>query len=400
VLIVGANFAGLAASRRLAGHADVTAVDRGRWFEWLPNVHELVSGVKTPEMLRADRRRIVGKHGNRFLLASIRSLDAGRGLAITERGRRIRFDACIAAVGGEDETFGVPGAHRHAMPFKSVDECLAIGRRLRQLARSKDRLRIVIVGAGLEGVEALGEILRRHRDRPNLEITVVDGARRVMAGMPVALHRAIAEHCREHDVRLLIDRRVVRVTPRRVMLADATALVSDLTIWTGGVRAPTTLTKWGLSSHANGWAEVDRTLRCQRAANVFVAGDAASLPKALPKQAYHALDMGAHAAENLLRACRGQRPLAFRPAPKPTLIAFGDLDTFLVTGKTVLASPALAIVKEAVFQLTMARIDPPADSGALGDLQRRAAGAVRRALQGGVGLRDLRHLLDTRLLAY
>jgi NADH dehydrogenase len=110
--------------------------------------------------------------------------------------------------------------------------------------------------------------------------------------------------------------------------------------------------------------------------------------------------MGAHAADSLLRATSGKRPLVFRPAPKPTLIAFGDIDTFLVWKKTVLASPALAVLKEAVFQLTMARIDPPADRGALGGLQRRAVGALRKAMAGGVGLRELRQLLDTRLLSY
>jgi NADH dehydrogenase FAD-containing subunit len=42
---------------------------------------------------------------------------------ITAAGRQIGFDACIVAVGGVNDTFGVPGAH--AMPFKSVARSLA-----------------------------------------------------------------------------------------------------------------------------------------------------------------------------------------------------------------------------------------------------------------------------------
>jgi hypothetical protein len=41
------------------------------------------------------------------------------------------------------------------------------------------------------------------------------------------------------------------------------------------------------------------------------------------------------------------------------LVAFGDLDTFLVAGRRVLASPALAAAKESIYQLTMAQLDPP-----------------------------------------
>jgi hypothetical protein len=59
-------------------------------------------------------------------------------------------------------------------------------------------------------------------------------------------------------------------------------------------------------------------------------------------------------------------------------VAFGDLDTFLVAGRSVLASPALAAGKEAVYQVTMAQIDPPLDGPALGQLASRVGGTARR----------------------
>jgi hypothetical protein len=59
-------------------------------------------------------------------------------------------------------------------------------------------------------------------------------------------------------------------------------------------------------------------------------------------------------------------------------VAFGDLDTFLIAGRTVVAVPALAAGKEAVYQLTMAQIDPPSSAKALAPLVVRAAGLRRR----------------------
>ena len=46
IVIVGGNFAGLSAAAALDRSYDVVVVDAKPAFEWLPNIHELVSGVK------------------------------------------------------------------------------------------------------------------------------------------------------------------------------------------------------------------------------------------------------------------------------------------------------------------------------------------------------------------
>jgi NADH dehydrogenase len=88
--------------------------------------------------------------------------------------------------------------------------------------------------------------------------------------------------------------------------------------------------------------------------------------------------MAENVAANLQREL-AERPLrAFRPARTPLLLAFGDLDTVLLAGRSVLASPALAAGKEAVYQVTMAQIDPPLNAPALGHLAGRVIGAAER----------------------
>jgi NADH dehydrogenase len=121
---------------------------------------------------------------------------------------------------------------------------------------------------------------------------------------------------------------------------------------------------------------VARSLRSRRFANVFVIGDAAALPRALGKQAYYALQMGTCAADNAKRALAGRRLRDFKPSAKPMLVAFGDLDTFFVSGRAVVASPGLAALKEAVFQVTMAEIDPPFNAAALGQMTGRLRAAA------------------------
>jgi NADH dehydrogenase FAD-containing subunit len=378
VAIVGANFAGLRAAQRLGAGFDVTVFDPSPYFEWLPNIHELVSGLKRPADLRLSRRRLVNRAGHRFVRAAVTTIDARRGQLATAAGAQHAFDFCIVAVGGLDETYGVAGADRYALPFKSVEQCETIRRRLAALARSRKPGSVVIVGGGFEGVEALGEVLRRHRDNPRLTVHIVEAGPMLMPGASPRIDAAVRRHGEKYRVQFHVGAPVASVTPRAVQIAGGVRLRSDLTIWTGGLVAPPLLQAARLAAKSRTWAPVETTLRSRRFANVFVAGDAAGLPAPLAKQAFHALEMGECAADNVARAAAGRMLRAFRPARTPLLVAFGDLDTFLVAGRKVVANPALASGKEAVFQLTMAQIDPPSSAQGMVRLASRMAGVTRR----------------------
>jgi NADH dehydrogenase len=372
VLILGGGFAGLAAALELSPDRHrVTLVDANRCFEFLPNIHELLSGVKTPALLRLPLDRAVRRAGHRFVRERVTRIDPVERCVCTERRRSpLRYDALIVALGGVDATRGVAGVREHALPFKSVAQCDRIGRRLARLAARREPARVVIVGGGLEGVEALGEILRRHRDAA-VRVTLLEGRHRLLADLPAALDAEVRRLSAAYRVELRTECRVRRIERRTVVLEDGGALPSDLTIWTGGPAPPALLAACGLAPR-DAWAPVAATLESKGHPEVFVAGDAAELPTPLAKQAYHALDMGACAARNAVRRL-ADRPLeAFRPSAKPTLISFGDLSCFLVVGERVLTGPALAAAKEAVFELVMAQLDRA-------PWWRRLPGALRRA---------------------
>jgi NADH dehydrogenase FAD-containing subunit len=378
VAIVGANFAGLRAAQGLGTGFDVTVFDPSPWFQWLPNIHELVSRAKRPADLRLPRKRLVAAAGHRFVRDAVVAIDAKRATLSTAAGAVHEFDYCIVAVGGISETYGVRGVERHALPFRSVEQCDAIGRRLAALLKGRTPRSIVIVGGGFTGVEALGEILRRYRSRANLKLHLVEAGSRLMSGASARIDAAVREHVQPYDVLIHTGSRVAAITPAGVRLQSGERLRSDLTIWTGGGVAPALLHAAKLAPKPRQWAPVDATLRSRRYRNVFVIGDAAALPKPVPKQAFHALEMGECAAANIRRAAAGRALRPYRPSRTPLLVAFGDLDTFLVAGRSVVASPALAAGKEAVYQVTMAQIDPPSSVQALGQLASRVIGVTRR----------------------
>ena len=107
------------------------------------------------------------------------------------RGGWRTFDALIVALGGVDATRGVPGVVEHAFPFKSVDECRRIAQRLAMLDERDETSDVVIIGGGLEGVEALGEILRRYRES-RLRVRLVEARERLLPEAPETLDETLA----------------------------------------------------------------------------------------------------------------------------------------------------------------------------------------------------------------
>jgi NADH dehydrogenase len=397
IAIVGGNFAGLTAAIKLSPRHAVTVVDPSRHFEWTPNIHEILSSVKAPQRLRLDRAAIVRQAGHRFLRDHVTALQPSQGRLQTAGGRTVAFDACIVAVGALWNTHQVPGVARHALPLRSVADALAIERRLHTLRRQGRPLRVVVAGGGVTGIEALGEILRRHRHDASLRVEVVEAGPRLLPGLPPALDADLRRLCEPYAVNLRTAAAIASVSEKGVRLADGTRLRSELTLWTAGLAPPPLLHESGLARSPQGWAAVHATLQSRRFDHIFVAGDAAQLPRAVARQAYNAIDMGALAAANAVRFLGGRALQPFKPAPKPVLVAFGDLQTYLVAGRTVLASQVLAAAKEGVHQAFMLQMAPsgvvealPAAAGRLWQSWRQLA------LPQLLSLADFRKLPDCK----
>jgi NADH dehydrogenase len=379
IVVAGANFAGLCAARSIPQAWSVTVLDPNPFFEFLPNIHELVSQRKSPKSLRLDKAAIIKRAGHKWVGERVTAIRPDKKQIVCSSGDSLGYDALILAVGGVNNTFGIEGAARYSMPFKSPDHCAAINRRLENLVHRQKGIRVVIVGGGLEGVEALGEILRRFGRHPGLKISVVEGQDRLLPEAPPVIDPEVRRHCRGLAVKFLTGEKVAQVREGAVVLASGKSLETDITLWTGGAKAPDLLYESGLAQRPGAWAKVDKHLASQAHPAIFVAGDAAQLDSALPKQAYHAMDMGRLSAQNAMNLLDGKALKIYSPSAKPALISFGEMDAFAVSGNKVFAGTVFNAAKEAVYQLVMARMD---SSWPLA----RAARASWRGAQGALTL--------------
>lgn len=405
LVILGGGFAGLKAARTLSGRVGAAVIDRTVHFDFLPNIHELLSGLKTLQTLRIPREELLTRWGHTFIRDEVLGVDPQRREVHLRAHRTVPYHTLLIALGGENATFGIPGVERHAFPFKSAAHCSRIADRLAELAVRGRPYEVVIVGGGLEGIEALGEILRRYGSGgtagANLGIHLVEAAETLLAESgSTGLDRRIREVCRNRNVQISTGERVDRITPKRVRLASGRTLPSDLTIWTGGCAPPGLLFESGLTAKPGVWLPVDETLRSRDFPEIFAAGDGADTGGGLVKQAYHALAMGRVAADNMERRRTGRPLRPFTPAPKPVLIAFGDLGGFLIQGKRVVESTSVPLLKELVFQAAMADLDRPGRAGPILRLGKRIGSGFAGPPSPHSSLQDrAKRLLRTRLIS-
>ena len=408
VVVLGGGFGGLSCALGLpAADFDVTVIDQKPHFEFLPAIHELVSGRKTPTSLRLSLKSVLESRGHRFKRALITSIDAD-GHRVFCATRELEYDYLVVALGAADTDFGIPGVRKHTLGFKSVEQCAAIGKAIKAASRRSKPTPVTVIGGGFEGIEAIGEILRGcPADR--LQLSVVDAAPRLLSSAPAAVSRHLENRCAEYGVTMRLGQPVARVMPKTVELADGTRFRSQITIWTGGSQTQPVIEASGLlassgesssqSIRGQKWVPTTKTLIHPNHSNIFCIGDTANLEPTIAKQAYHAMDMGSHCASNLVRMANGRRARVFKPSTKPQLVAFGDIDTVLLTNTTCLASPTLGLLKEAIYQGVMAQFDQrrpgPRIQGILGRLN-LSRGAYRWP---AIALSELRRLPEIKRLS-
>jgi NADH dehydrogenase len=218
-------------------------------------------------------------------------------------------------------------------------------------ARRVSELTFVIVGGGPTGVElagALAEIARkslahdfRHFDPGSAKIILVEAGPAVLATFPAPLREAARHDLVRLGVDVRVNTMVTNVGPGFVDAAGA-RIAAETILWAAGVAASPLGATLGAPTDRAGRVLVQPDLTIPGHPNLFVIGDLASLNgedgKPLPGVAQVAMQMGAHAAHNVLRAIAGQplRPFKYRDYANMATIgrasAVGDFHWVQVKG--------------------------------------------------------------------
>ncbi len=363
VVIAGAGYGGVMAGKRLErAERAFTMVNKHSYHQFITWLHEAAGGRHTVDDYKIEIREIFRRPSSIVVKDEIIGMDR-EAREVKGRQNSYPYDYAIIALGSAPEFFGIPGLAEHSLQLRSVETARQIRSHIeRQFATYKadgdqSRLRIVIGGAGLTGIEFAGELIEwlpnlcKHSgiDPELSEVQNLEAAPVILPALSENLQSKARSVLENKGVRIRTGTKIVKVEKHRVHLESGEVIASRTIVWTGGVRANPLLSLAGFTCDGRGRAKVNEFLQSIDDERVFVIGDCAafvSARKPLPPTAQLAAQMGEMAGVNVLAAIHDQPLQTFHPRILGTLASLGrDVGVGVVAGMPTSGTVA-AIAKE------------------------------------------------------
>lgn len=316
----------------------------------LPGV---LAGHYRPRQACIDLRPLADRAGCQLTLDSAISIDSARRQIRLAGGEMIDYDLLSIDTGSTPRRPDVPGAAEHAQAVKPIADLLA------RCADAVPRA-IAVLGAGAAGVEVA---MALHHRWPAVRCTLVERGTAPLGGLGARLQRSVGTELARQQIDVVTGAEVARIDGDTVHLADGRTIASDFTVLATGAAAPAWLRDSGLALDARGFIEVGTTLQSTSHAEVFAAGDVATLSASpRPKSGVYAVRAGPPLAANIARMLAGQPPLDWHAQRHALmLLACGRRHAIAARGGWVLKGDWVWRWKDTIDRGFVRRFDPQAD---------------------------------------
>ncbi len=346
VVIIGAGFGGLEAARALAhAPAQVLVIDAKNHHTFQPLLYQVATAALSPAEIAWPIRHLLKTQANaRVLMSRATGVDPSARQVLTETGL-VAYDQLVIAAGATHSYFGADAWEAFAPGLKSIEDALAIRRRIltaferAELAgeggAAPALTTFVVVGGGPTGVEmagAIAEIARdalksefRHIDPAAARIVLVEAGPRILPTFPERLAADAARRLARYGVEVMTGAKVTDIDASGVTLEQG-RIEAATVVWAAGVRAAALVAGLPGEHDRAGRSRVGPDLSLPGYPDIFVIGDGAAVMagdgKPIPGIAPAAKQMGAYAGKVIAARIAGRRappPFRYRHA--------GDLAT-------------------------------------------------------------------------
>ncbi len=234
VAVLGAGYAGVSLARTLErtlpDDVAITVVDERETHVVQHLIHRLVRHPSLAEELTVPIDDLLGRADHRQARVTGLGADAGE---VSLDGGSLAHDFGAVCLGARTATYGIPGVEDHATPLKRPRHAERIRSDFLEVCDRHGRA--VVVGAGLSGVQAAGELADLSREEgADAEVRLLEQQETVAPNFPANFQRAVGEELADRGVRVETGRTVEAVDGEAVTLSDG-SLAYDQLVWTGGI---------------------------------------------------------------------------------------------------------------------------------------------------------------------
>ena len=281
----------------------------------------LIAGHYQREELMIDLVRLARFAGARVILDRVAGIDRAARLVHLAGRPPLPYDLAAIDVGITSDLPDLPGAAEHAVAAKPLGAYAEAWEAF--VAEAPARPRIVILGAGLGGVELA--LASAHRLRgTGAGVTLLDREEAFLPTLGLRARRVLEQRLAAAGVVVRLGVRVGSVGPGSVMLEGGQEIGSDFTLTATGARPHGWLAETGLRQE-DGFLVTDTCLRTSDPL-IFASGDCAGIagdPR--PKAGVYAVRAAPVLLANLRAALAGKPLREFRPqADYLKLISLGE----------------------------------------------------------------------------
>ena len=299
ILLVGAGHAHTVVLKKLAEKplygarvALVTPAAKQLYPGMLPGI---VAGLYRRHQAEIDVARLAEAAYAEFIAGTVVGIDAARRAVKLADGSELAYEFLSLNAGSLPDV-SVPGAAQHALQVKPFDPFV-------RDARFPPR--VALAGGGAAGAELA--MAFRHR---GCAVTLYSEGNT----FPENLERRVVAALRYRGVDFRPGMAVTRVEAGPVVVAGTAQQEFDLVVWATGATALPWLAASGLETDERGFVLVDAMLRSTSNAEVFAAGDCATIREAShPKSGLYSVRHGEVLADNFRRMLAEEPPRPYRP---------------------------------------------------------------------------------------
>ena len=319
ILVIGAGYAGLLFTMRLAGlvarqNVHITLVNESDTFTERPHLPEFATNqvIQWRSLQQILRRTHV-----QFLQGRVTSIDPAHHEIVVvdqQNTQHVEYDYLVYALGSVTDRQAVPGVAQYAYTLAPSGPLSAAALRETLPSVEAKHGHVVICGGGPTGIETAAEVASAY---PHIKVHLVThGPFSLFLGKAVA--SSIRRSLTRMGVEIIDQTTVAAVREHSVVIDQASEIPCDLCVWTGGFVASSLAREAGLVVNERDQIIVDPFLRSISHPEIYAIGDAAH-PRENPgvpvvrMSAVTATIMGAHGADCLSAVLRGKtpRPLSF-----------------------------------------------------------------------------------------
>ena len=325
---------------------EVILIDRSNHHLFQPLLYQVATAGLSPADIAQPIRAIVREQKNiTVVLDEVKEIKPASREVVTG-DLTFPYDYLIVAAGARHHYFGHDEWEQFAPGLKSLEDAVELRRRILLAfevaeksptdAERQQAMTFVVVGAGPTGVEmagAISELARhtlrhdfRHIDPAHTRVLLVEAGPRVLPTFSEKISESGLRQLQQHKVEVLLNSAVTRLAEGEVDI-NQQVIRTRTVVWAAGNKATPLAAMLGGEVDRQGRIKVNPDLTIPGHPEIQAIGDMIAATydgdKPVPGVSPAAMQAGTHAAQNVLRALKGEKATPWKYFDKGSMATIG-----------------------------------------------------------------------------